>query len=58
MLPASVDVPPSGGGGEAGTMQLPCSEPGGTTHWNPVQQSAVVVQTPFCGTQLALLHFR
>src|SRR6476659_5689278 len=40
-------MPPSSGGGVVdGLVQVPCSEPGGTTHSNPVQQSEVVVQTP------------
>src|SRR5581483_1347787 len=46
-------VPPStGGGGGFTTVHVPWSWPGGTMHVTPVQQSAVVVQTPPAGTHI------
>jgi len=42
-------VPPSGGG-VAAWPQVPFDEPGWSTHGEPAQQSAVVVQLPPDGT--------
>lgn len=39
------------GGGVIGAPHVPCTEPGGTTQAEPVQQSAVVVQTVPVGSQ-------
>src|SRR5258708_1650285 len=59
---SGLPLPPScaggGGGGGLGLTQVPEVVPGGTTHAYPVQQSAVVVQTPLEGTQLVLPQTR
>src|SRR5581483_3589733 len=41
------------GGGGAGLVQVPLTEPGGTTQVSPLQQSALVVHRPPCITHMA-----
>jgi len=55
---AHIDVEPMSPIGGAGCVQVPIVEPGGMTQTLPVQQSAVVVQTPLAGTQLMVPHTR
>ena len=51
-FPSGSETPASGPVGGGGTVQLPASEPGGTAHSAPIQQSALVVHRPPKGTHL------